>query len=61
VKDSEGNTVSVNIAPWTKLEKDYFDQLAKCCTEFGLTPVSRSSVEKIVRGEKVNPFAGVTT
>ena len=61
VKDKEGNTVSVNIAPWARLEKDYFDQLSKCCNDFGLSPVSRSSVEKIVRGEKVNPFKGVTS
>jgi len=58
----EGGIIIVDtvIAPWAKLEAQYLDQLTKQCREFGLSPVSRSSVEKIARGEKVNPFKGIT-
>jgi len=58
----EGDVVIIDtvIAPWAKLEAQYLDQLTKQCREFGLSPVSRASVEKIARGEKVNPFKGIT-
>lgn len=60
IKNKDGQVIDLKLAPWAKLEMVYFDQLKNMCREFGLTPVSRSSVERIVRGEKTNPFDGVT-
>lgn len=60
IKDKIGNTVDVKIAPWAKMETVYYDQLCRACREFGLTPISRSSVEKIVREGKLNPFEAIT-
>ena len=60
VKNKDGDVIDIKIAPWAKLETIYFDQLKNMCREFGLTPVSRSGVEKIVRNEKTNPFEGTT-
>lgn len=36
------------------------NRLDRMLREFGLNPVNRGSVEKIMRGERINPFAGLT-
>lgn len=45
---------------YIKREIAYFTQLQVSMRQFGLTPVDRGSVEKIVREKKVNKFAGLT-
>lgn len=60
VKDKDGNVIGVTIAPWAKLEVDYFSQLQQCLKVFGLNPVDRGSVERVTREKKVNKFAGLT-
>lgn len=60
VKDKLGNVVGEQIAPWARLEVDYFSQLQVSLRQFGLNPVDRGSVERITREKKVNKFAGLT-
>lgn len=60
VYNKDGTIIDIKISPWAKLETVYYDQLKAMCREFGLTPVSRSGVERIIRGEKTNPFEGIT-
>ena len=48
------------IAPLANLEIRLYDQVVKIMREFGITPVARSAVQKIGKGETVLPFAGVT-
>jgi len=52
VKDKDGNVTGATVAPWAKLEVDYFNQLQQCLRMFGLTPVDRGSVEKITVAKK---------
>ena len=60
VKNKDGDVIDIKIAAWAKLETIYLDQLKSLCREFGLTPVSRSGVERIAKNEKTNPFEGIT-
>ncbi len=60
VKDKEGNVIGAMVAPWAKLEVEYFSQLQVSMRQFGLTPVDRGNVERITREKKVNKFAGLT-
>jgi len=60
-KDPEAySAIKHSVAPWARQEIQLRDQLMKACREFGITPVARGSVEKIVREKKVNPLGGVT-
>ncbi len=60
VFDKDGVLVEKKIGPWVKDEQQLAKQLKDLCREFGLTPVSRSNVEKISRGKSLNPFGGIT-
>jgi len=60
IKNDAGRIISLSIAPWAKIETQLLDQLIKLCREFGLTPLSRSSVDKVQRGLDIKPMKSIT-
>lgn len=55
-----GEVIDVKIAPWSKIEKELRTDMWQMFRDFGLTPVSRSSVHKIAAGDDAKPILGVT-
>ena len=60
IRDNDGKVIDFKEASWSKVEFKLWKQSVQLARDFGMSPVSRSSIEKIVRGEEVSKLLSIT-